>query len=61
MLGYSREKKVEDITAELKVVNNKNTQIKHQIYKLTDSNHDLNDLVYFLENEMRRFKPILQT
>ena len=47
------EKKVEDITtAELKVVNNKNTQIKHQIYKLTDSNHDLNDLVYFLENEM---------
>ena len=28
------EKKVEDITAELKVVNNKNTQIKHQIHKL---------------------------
>ena len=46
------EKKVEDITAELKVVNNKNTQIKHQIYKLTDINHDLNDLVYFLENEI---------
>ena len=43
---------MEDITAEPKVVNNKNTQIKHHIYKLTDSNHDLNDLVYFLENEI---------
>ena len=46
------EKKMEEVSSELQVVKNKNKSLKLQLYKLTDSNYDLHDFVYNLENQI---------
>ena len=39
------QKKMKEVSSELQVVKNKNKSLKLQLYKLTDSNYYLHDLV----------------